>query len=86
MCELIVVQVEEDIVNNIVGVPRIENKDQEKSSIIHSVIANVNWLMDDDRKITPLKQLQGHMWRQGYASGEILGQSVHRCFNKFKDS
>ena len=29
--------------------------------------------MDKDRKITALKQLQGHMWRHGYQSGELKG-------------
>jgi enolase-phosphatase E1 len=27
--------------------------------------------MDEDRKITPLKALQGILWRDGYASGEL---------------
>jgi enolase-phosphatase E1 len=27
--------------------------------------------MDEDRKITPLKALQGMIWRDGYASGEL---------------
>lgn len=27
--------------------------------------------MDDDKKITPLKALQGIIWRDGYASGEL---------------
>ena len=27
-----------------------------------------------DRKIGPLKQLQGHMWRAGYASGDLRGE------------
>ncbi len=27
--------------------------------------------MDDDRKITPLKTLQGLIWHEGYASGEL---------------
>jgi len=28
--------------------------------------------MDEDRKITPLKDLQGRIWRTGYESGEII--------------
>ncbi len=59
---------------NLVGVPKIAGHNEEKSQIIESLIANVNWQMDQDRKITALKQLQGHMWREGYASGEIQGQ------------
>ncbi|MBI1209892.1 MAG: acireductone synthase [Alphaproteobacteria bacterium] len=30
----------------------------------------IEW-MDEDRKITPLKALQGIIWRDGYASGEL---------------
>jgi enolase-phosphatase E1 len=29
--------------------------------------------MDEDRKITPLKTLQGMIWRAGYVSGELRG-------------
>ncbi len=29
--------------------------------------------MDEDKKITPLKALQGITWREGYASGELKG-------------
>ena len=30
------------------------------------------WI-DEDRKATPLKALQGMIWRQGYESGELKG-------------
>jgi enolase-phosphatase E1 len=30
------------------------------------------WI-DDDKKVTPLKTLQGMIWRQGYESGELKG-------------
>ena len=56
--------------------PEIASPNKEKTLVIDSVIANVNWQMDQDRKITALKQLQGHMWREGYSSGEIRGQYV----------
>jgi enolase-phosphatase E1 len=29
--------------------------------------------MDEDRKVTPLKSLQGMIWQTGYASGELQG-------------
>lgn len=38
---------------------------------IESVIAYVNWLMDHDRKTTPLKSLQGKIWENGYLTGEL---------------
>jgi enolase-phosphatase E1 len=32
------------------------------------------WLLDQDRKATPLKSLQGRIWEEGYASGALRGQ------------
>lgn len=34
------------------------------------------WI-DEDRKITPLKTLQGFIWEQGYLSGELRGHVYH---------
>jgi enolase-phosphatase E1 len=36
--------------------------------------AYARWLMDQDRKLTPLKALQGRIWEGGFASGELVGQ------------
>ncbi|EFX62405.1 hypothetical protein DAPPUDRAFT_68011, partial [Daphnia pulex] len=55
------------------GVPEIASSLETPTLIQSSVITNVNWNMDQDRKMTALKQLQGHMWREGYSSGEIQG-------------
>jgi enolase-phosphatase E1 len=32
------------------------------------------WLIDQDRKATPLKSLQGRIWEEGYRSGVLRGQ------------
>lgn len=34
----------------------------------------VEWLMDQDRKSTGLKTIQGKIWEAGYASGELVGE------------
>jgi enolase-phosphatase E1 len=34
----------------------------------------VEWLMDRDRKSTPLKELQGLIWDEGFRSGELVGE------------
>ncbi|HEX8090717.1 MAG TPA: acireductone synthase, partial [Blastocatellia bacterium] len=39
-----------------------------------SIVAYVHWLMDQDRKSTPLKSLQGKIWEEGYLSGHLRGQ------------
>ncbi|HZS03897.1 MAG TPA: acireductone synthase [Blastocatellia bacterium] len=41
---------------------------------IESTVAYFHWLMDCDRKSTPLKSLQGKIWEEGYRSGELLSQ------------
>ena len=41
---------------------------------LESTVAYIHWLMDRDRKSTPLKAIQGRIWREGYESGELLGE------------
>ena len=38
-----------------------------------SAAAYCRWLIDRDRKSTPLKSLQGMIWERGYQSGELRG-------------
>ena len=45
------------------------------------------WLMDQDRKSTPLKSLQGRIWRAGYEGGELHGplySDVPRAIERWK--
>jgi len=37
-------------------------------------LAYINWLMDQDRKSTTLKALQGKIWEDGYRSGRLVGE------------
>ncbi|KAG6399947.1 hypothetical protein SASPL_141433 [Salvia splendens] len=68
--ELLRAQVVEDVVKNVVGaVPIPTHGDREE--VIASVVANVQAMIKADRKITSLKQLQGHIWRTGFWSNEI---------------
>ena len=39
-----------------------------------SVVGYVHWLMDQDRKSTALKSLQGKIWEGGYRGGRLRGQ------------
>ncbi len=39
-----------------------------------SLVAYVQWLIDHDRKSTPLKSLEGKIWEEGYKSGELRSQ------------
>ena len=45
----------------------VGNEHLSSSDMIHTLL---QW-MDEDRKITPLKQLQGMIWKTGYESGEL---------------
>jgi len=40
---------------------------------LNDAVAYVHWLMDRDRKSTPLKTLQGEIWQDGYRAGELKG-------------
>ena len=44
----------------------------------------VRWI-DEDRKITPLKTLQGMLWQQGYRDGEITGHIYEDAVEKLKE-
>ena len=41
---------------------------------ISSLVAYVNWLIDQDRKSPGLKSLQGKIWKQGYLDGVLKSQ------------
>ncbi|KAF2283239.1 hypothetical protein GH714_043591 [Hevea brasiliensis] len=44
-----------------------------KELVIASLVANVEAMMRTDRKVIALKQLQGHIWRTGFQSNELVG-------------
>lgn len=37
-------------------------------------VAYIHWLMDQDRKSTALKNIQGRIWLEGYQRGELRGE------------
>lgn len=41
---------------------------------VQQVSKFVNYLIEKDLKVTPLKTLQGFIWAKGYASGDLKGQ------------
>ena len=48
--------------------------DGSRDATIDSFVAYINWLMDQDRKATGLKSLQGKIWREGYFDGSLRAQ------------
>ncbi|XP_006010154.1 enolase-phosphatase E1 [Latimeria chalumnae] len=65
-------QAEDD--SRVDGVVPILSDSEDQTQVIQTVIDNVLWQMSLDRKTTALKQLQGHMWRSGYATGKLKGE------------
>jgi enolase-phosphatase E1 len=55
---------------------------------LDDVEAYVRWLMDRDRKTTPLKSLQGKIWDDGYRRGELRSQvydDVPRALKRWRE-
>lgn len=54
-----------------------------------SVVRYVAWLMDRDRKSPALKELQGRIWEEGYATGELVGEvfdDIPRALHRWRDA
>jgi enolase-phosphatase E1 len=54
--------------------------------LLDEIAAYAYWLIDRDRKSTPLKSLQGRIWEEGYGKGELRSQvfeDVPRAFNRW---
>jgi enolase-phosphatase E1 len=41
---------------------------------VESAVAYIHWLMDRDRKSTPLKAIQGRIWQEGYQAGNLFSE------------
>ncbi|KAJ9463426.1 Enolase-phosphatase E1 [Diplonema papillatum] len=57
------------------------------AEIIADVVANLLYNSKANRKVTPLKELQGMIWKEGYASGALVSQiyeDVPRAFRRWK--
>ena len=52
-----------------------------------AVAAYLRWLMDEDRKVTALKALQGRIWEEGFRAGQLEGvvyEDVPRAFARWQ--
>jgi len=56
------------------GVVEVAAKEEEQEKAVQSVVDNVLWQIESDRKSASLKQLQGHMWRDAYKTGKVQGE------------
>ncbi|GAB2215633.1 hypothetical protein Droror1_Dr00020024 [Drosera rotundifolia] len=72
--KLLRVQVQDDLEKGVAGAVPIPSDNAGKEEIIAALVANVEAMIKADRKITALKQLQGHIWRTGYVNNELKGE------------
>ncbi|XP_075983117.1 uncharacterized protein LOC142981239 [Anticarsia gemmatalis] len=63
----------EDEEKKVDGVVTIPGEDSSKEDQIEGLVKSVKWQMSLDRKVGPLKQLQGLIWNKGYDKGELKG-------------
>lgn len=66
-----------------------KTEDRETLSTDHEIIEKLYQWSVEDRKITPLKTLQGVLWDKGYKDGTLKGHvypEVAACLKKWKDS
>lgn len=71
--KLLRAQVQEDLQAGIAGAVPIPSHDEGKEEVVAALVANVDAMIKADRKITALKQLQGHIWRTGFQNNELEG-------------
>jgi enolase-phosphatase E1 len=60
---------------------------QTEEAEIASAASYVKQLIAQDRKVTPLKTLQGKVWEEGYRSGDLQGhvyEDVPRAFSRWR--
>ncbi|KAG5409320.1 hypothetical protein IGI04_005639 [Brassica rapa subsp. trilocularis] len=64
-------QVEEDLRQGVTGAVPVPHTDEGKDEVIAAIVSNVEAMIKADRKITALKELQGHIWRTGFKCNEL---------------
>ncbi|XP_027355118.1 probable bifunctional methylthioribulose-1-phosphate dehydratase/enolase-phosphatase E1 isoform X4 [Abrus precatorius] len=66
-------QVQSDLEQGVAGAVPIPLDDAGKEQVIAALVTNVEAMIKADRKITALKELQGHIWQTGYENNELKG-------------
>ncbi|KFK27000.1 hypothetical protein AALP_AA8G321500 [Arabis alpina] len=82
-------QVEEDLEQGVTGAIPIPDADEGKDEVIAAVVSNVEEMIKADRKITALKELQGHIWRTGFKCNElkaVVFEDVAEALEKWHSS
>lgn len=67
----------------------LEYKNPFRADSANSVADYLKFLIDNDRKSTPLKSIQGMIWEAGYTSGELVSKvypDVAAAFRKWSEA
>lgn len=56
-----------------------------RAAVISAVVAWVHAAIASDRKVTALKQLQGHVWRTGFQAGQVRQRGRSACTCKGRE-
>ncbi|XP_004296514.1 PREDICTED: probable bifunctional methylthioribulose-1-phosphate dehydratase/enolase-phosphatase E1 1 isoform X1 [Fragaria vesca subsp. vesca] len=81
-------QVQDDLEKGVAGAVPIPSDEAGKEEVVGALVANVESMIKADRKITALKQLQGHIWRTGFEKNELKGvvfEDVPEALMKWHD-
>lgn len=54
-----------------IDLPPLRCSDNLDEGQIEAIAVYCHWLMEHDRKLTPLKTIQGKIWEEGYRSGKL---------------
>lgn len=68
---LVAEQARVDVADGVAGVVFVPDRSAPAAARREALVANLLWQMDNDRKTTGLKALQGKIWESGYASGAL---------------
>uniref|UniRef100_A0A1J3D0G0 Probable bifunctional methylthioribulose-1-phosphate dehydratase/enolase-phosphatase E1 n=1 Tax=Noccaea caerulescens TaxID=107243 RepID=A0A1J3D0G0_NOCCA len=82
-------QVEEDLRQGVTGASPIPHADEGQDKVIAAMVSNVEAMIKADRKITALKELQGHIWRTGFECDElksVVFEDVAEALEKWHSS
>ncbi|MBM3461042.1 MAG: acireductone synthase [Armatimonadetes bacterium] len=67
------VQQDVEALRDLSAVPEIP-RNGDVSGMVEAAAACVHALIHEDRKVTPLKSLQGKIWKEGYERGQLRGE------------
>ena len=64
-------QADADKIAKVGNVPPVPDTSSDKVSMLTAVVDNLLWNIAQDRKIGALKDIQGHLWEEGYNRGDL---------------